>query len=219
MNSPPGQERKKMKILLINGSPDNSGCMKEALTEVSSALHQEHVRTVTMEVGNNSIRGCLSCNCCQDNHNRCIYDVSIVNRVLDEMDTSDGIIIGASVRFTSPGGTLVSLLDRIFTAGNHFYGKPAAAIASGGSCGAQAALDMIQHYFLCSGMPVITGNGSTVISATSLTSSDKRNLKQLAGSMMWILRCIEAGRRRGITAPDPSAGEEKVIAIRSFYRG
>ena len=34
-----------MKVLLINGSPNEQGCTNRALTEVAEALHREGVET------------------------------------------------------------------------------------------------------------------------------------------------------------------------------
>ena len=143
-----------MKVLLLNGSPNERGCTYTALSEVARTLEEEGIEAEIMHIKKNCIMGCTGCGACSGNGNRCIFDGGIVNEVLDKMETADGLIVGSPVYFASPTGAVLSLLDRIFMAGNKFYLKPAAAIASARRAGTTATIDVLNKYFNLAGMPI-----------------------------------------------------------------
>ena len=76
-----------MKVLLINGSPNEKGCTYTALSEVAGALEQEGIETEIFQIGKNPIRGCISCGGCARNGNsRCVFDDDAVNRALEKAE-------------------------------------------------------------------------------------------------------------------------------------
>ena len=120
-----------MKVLLLNGSPHADGCTATALRELASTLKQEGVGTEMVQVGDRPVRGCISCGGCQGTRRRCVlkdYDilgmVDLVNPIIEKMEHCDGLVIGSPVYYASPNGTLLSLLDRLFYAGDCFRYKP-----------------------------------------------------------------------------------------------
>lgn len=46
-----------MKVLLINGSPHQSGCTYTALSEVAGVLNQEGIRTEILQLGSKPMQG------------------------------------------------------------------------------------------------------------------------------------------------------------------
>ena len=46
-----------MKVLLINGSPHQSGCTYTALSEVSRVLNDEGIRTEILQLGPKPVQG------------------------------------------------------------------------------------------------------------------------------------------------------------------
>ena len=46
-----------MKVLLLNGSPNEHGCTYTALCEVARALEESGVETETLWIGNRAVRG------------------------------------------------------------------------------------------------------------------------------------------------------------------
>lgn len=52
------------KVILLNGSPHVSGCTATALEEMIKVFQAEGIETELIQVGNKSIRGCISCNQC-----------------------------------------------------------------------------------------------------------------------------------------------------------
>ena len=47
-----------MKVLLINGSPNRSGCTNRALEEVEKSLREERIDTEIFQIGNGRVHGC-----------------------------------------------------------------------------------------------------------------------------------------------------------------
>ena len=62
-----------MKVLLINGSPRIGGNTTDALLEMEKVFHAEGIETVTLQIGNRDIRGCIACNKCNE-LGRCVFD-------------------------------------------------------------------------------------------------------------------------------------------------
>ena len=55
-----------MKVLLLNGSPHVHGCTATALEEMIRVFEEEGIETELIQVGNKSIRGCVSCGSCEE---------------------------------------------------------------------------------------------------------------------------------------------------------
>lgn len=200
-----------MKVLLINGSPNEKGCTYTALNVIAETLNEQGVESEIVNVGKNCVMGCIGCGACSEKH-RCAFDGSIVNEVLDKMETCDGLIIGSPVYFASPTGTLTSLLDRIFMAGNKFRLKPAAAIATARRAGMTPTVDVINKYYECVGMPIVPGNYYNMIFGRSPKEllEDKegvQTMQELGKNMAWLLKSIDAGKKAGLELPVP---EKKV---------
>ena len=136
-----------------------------------------------------------------------------MNEVIDKLETADGLIVGSPVYYASPNGTVLSFLDRMFCAGSaYLVNKPAAAVVSARRAGTTASLDAINKYFTINRMPVVSSNYWNMVHGNSPEEVQKDEegmqiLRVLADQMSWLLKCIEAGKQAGITAP---AGEEKI---------
>ncbi|MCU6747994.1 flavodoxin family protein [Faecalicatena acetigenes] len=200
-----------MKVLMINGSPNEKGCTYTALEVVAEALAAENVNSEIVQVGRNCVKGCIGCGACSESH-RCVFDGGIVNEILDKMEDSDALIVGTPVYFASPTGSLVSVLDRIFMAGNRFALKPAAAVATARRAGMTSSIDVIHRYFNLVGMPVVSSNYYNMIfgrTPEELLKDEEgvQTMRLLGKNMAWMLKCIEAGKAAGVAQPLP---EKKV---------
>lgn len=200
-----------MKVLLINGSPNEKGCSWRALTEVSDTLREEGIDTEIFHLGKMPIAGCTGCGGCRENHNRCVLeDAEVVNEVLDKMEVSDGMIVGSPVYFASPNGALIALLDRVFMAGADFEFKPAAAVTSARRAGTTATLEVMNKYFLMSGMPVVPSNYCNMVHGHLLEEAEQdleglQTMRTLAGNMAYMLKCFDAGKRQNVAKPKKEA--------------
>lgn len=141
------------KVLLINGSPHVDGCTATALKEMIRIFEQNGVETELIHVGNKEIRGCVSCGACS-NLGKCVFD-DIVNEIALKFAEADGLVVGSPVYYSSPNGTLLSLLDRLFYSSSFSkHMKVGAAVVSCRRGGNTATFDVLNKYFTISGMPV-----------------------------------------------------------------
>lgn len=194
-----------MKVLLINGSPNNNGCTYTALSEIEKELNKANIETEIFNIGNKPIRGCIACERCEDN--RCVFNDDVVNKVLEKCESADGLIVGSPVYYSSPNGAVISLLDRVFYAGSDVLKfKPAAAIVSARRAGTTASFDVLNKYFSISNMPIVSSQYWNMIHGNNAEEAKKdleglQIMRTLGRNMAWILNCIEAGKEKGIKIP------------------
>ena len=201
-----------MKVLMLNGSSRPSGCTYTALREVAVSLKVAGIETEILFLGNEPVRDCTACGTCAKVPGKCVFDDDIVNRIIEKARGADGFIFGTPVYYAHPSGRILSVLDRVFYAGKSaFIHKPAAAIASARRAGTTATLDVLQKYFTISQMPVVTSTYWTMVHGKQPEDvlKDKEGLqtmRNLASNMVWMLRCIEAGKAAGIQPPQEEFG-------------
>lgn len=142
------------KILLINGSPNEHGCIFTALSEVADTLNKNGVETELLYLGKKPVAGCIACGKCRET-GRCVFDDK-VNEVLQRQDEYDGYVVGSPVYYAGPTGQLCSFLDRLFHCSeSKMAGKLAAAVVSCRRGGASAAFDRLNKYFTICNMNVV----------------------------------------------------------------
>ena len=201
-----------MKVLLINGSPNEQGCTNRALTEVAEALHREGVETEIFQIGNRPVWGCNGCNACVK-LGRCVHDDDPANSLMERMKEADGIVIGSPVYYSGVNGALCAILDRVFYAcGSQLTGKPAAAVVSARRSGTTAAFQRLNQYFAIKQMPVITSQYWNNVHGYTAEDVEKdaeglQTMRTLAKNMAWMLKLIEAGKTAELRFPE---GEELV---------
>lgn len=194
-----------MKVLLINGSPRRKDCTYTALSEISKVLASEGVESEIVNIDSRT-RGCIACSYCMT-HDKCIENDG-VNVLASRLDEFDGVIVGSPVYYASPNGSLISFLDRLFySSGKKLTGKPAAAVVSARRAGTTASLEVINKYFSINQMPIVTSNYWTMVHGNSPEEvlqdlEGLQILRILAKNMAWMLKCIDAGKKIGITKPE-----------------
>ena len=194
-----------MKVLLVNGSPHLQGCVYTALQEVASALEAEGIGTEIMHIGLQPLSGCVACNLCLQT-GRCWMEDS-VNEFLDRADDFDGYVFGSPVHFASASGAITSFMDRVFYGrAQRFAHKPAAAVVSCRRGGATAALDQLNKYFMICQMPVVSSLYWNMVHGNTPEEVKQdleglQTMRTLAKNMAWLLKCIEAGKEKGINKP------------------
>lgn len=187
-----------MKVLLINGSPHQSGCTYTALSEVARALDAEGVRTEILQIGPKPVQGCIACHRCAET-GRCAFD-DIANAALDKMEQSDALVVGSPVYYAAPNGALISLLNRMFYAGgSRFAHKPGAAVVSARRAGTTSALNVLNEYFTISQMPVVSSQYWNMVHGNT-PDEVRRDLegmqimRTLGRNLAWMLKVMRAGR-------------------------
>ena len=176
------------------------------------SLEVAGIETEILFLGNEPVRDCTACGTCAKVPGKCVFDDDIVNRIIEKARGADGFIFGTPVYYAHPSGRILSVLDRVFYAGKSaFIHKPAAAIASARRAGTTATLDVLQKYFTISQMPVVTSTYWTMVHGKQPEDVLKdeeglQTMRNLASNMVWMLRCIEAGKAAGIQPPQEEFG-------------
>ena len=185
-----------MKVLLVNGSPHERGCTYTGLSEVAGKLEEEGVETELFWIGTGDIPGCR----------RCVIEDS-VNDIGDRLNEFDGIVFGSPVYYSGPDGQLCSWMDRLFYSNQkRMYGKVAAAVVNCRRGGDSAAFQRMNQYFLMCNM-VVPGsqywNQIHGFTPEDVMKDEEglQTMRTLAQNIAWVLKCMEAGRKAGISMP------------------
>lgn len=198
-----------MKVMLVNGSPNEKGCTYTALCEIEKTLNEEGISTEIFWVGNKPISGCIACRAC-GKIGKCTID-DCVNEFVKRAETADGFIFGSPVHYAAASGAITSFMDRAFysavCAGNRaYYLKPAAAVTVARRGGTTAAFEQLNKYFTISQMPIISSRYWNMVHGA--TPDDLQHdeegmqcMRILARNMAWFLKCKEAGEKAGVPMP------------------
>lgn len=185
-----------MKVLLINGGPHKDGSTNLALEEVANTLNKEGIETQIIWLGNKGIAGCIGCNSCLKNDNKCFMD-DFVNEFIEQAKDTDGFVFGSPVHFASASGTLTSFLDRVFYGrGKMFAGKVCASVVSCRRGGATATFDQINKYALMSNMYITGSSYWNQIHGTNKEEAQNdleglQTMRNLGKNMAFLLKSIE----------------------------
>ena len=198
-----------MKVLLINGSPNEKGCTYTALSEIANTLNQEGIETEIFYIGKDPISPCKACRAC-GKIGRCVIKDK-VNDFVEHAREFDGYVIGSPVHYGSAAGGIIPFLDRAFfvdymSGHDSFKYKPGTAIVSARRAGTTATLDQLNKYFQINQMPVISGRYWNMVHG--MTSEEVRedkegmqNMRILARNFAYHLKCKEAAENAGIKPP------------------
>lgn len=195
-----------MKILLINGSPNQHGCTNTALQEIANTLNENGVDSEILWLGKQAMQDCIACFKCQET-GKCVFD-DLVNETADRMDEFDGIVVGSPVYYGGPNGRLTSFLDRfIFSVDKKkIAGKLAASVVSCRRGGASGSFDRLNQYFLMTNMHVVSSQYWNQVHGYTPEDVKKdaeglQTMRTLAQNIAWLLKSIESGKKDGIQKP------------------
>lgn len=195
-----------MKVILVNGSPHEKGCTYTALAEAAETLNKNGIETEILWVGNKPVQGCIGCMACKKT-GRCFVSDG-VNDFAEKAKTADGFIFGTPVHYAAASGSITSFMDRAFySGGSALTGKPAAAVVSCRRGGASAAFDQMNKYFTINCMPIVSSQYWNQVHGNTPEEVKKdeegmQTMRTLANNMAWLLKCIEAGKEKGISFPE-----------------
>lgn len=199
-----------MKVLLVNGSPHKEGCTYTALTEVQKTLNEEGIETEIFWIGNKPLGGCIACFSCKK-LGRCVFE-DTVNEFVEKAKGADGFIFGSPVHYAGMTGNLTGFMDRAFYSafqagkGNVFLYKPASTVISARRAGTTATYDQLNKYFGITQMPIISSRYWNMVHGTTPEEVRKDEegmqvMRILGRNMAYYLKCIEAGKEKGIKPP------------------
>lgn len=200
-----------MKVLLVNGSPNQKGCTFTALSEVAKALDAEKVGTEMFHIGTKPIGGCLGCRKCHGT-GKCVRGEDRVAECLAIAGEFDGFVFGTPVYFASANGALSTFMNRLFiqdlcSGENRFRLKPAAAVVSARRAGTTATFDQMNKYFAISQMPIVSSSYWNMVHGNTPEEVKQdieglQTMRVLGRNMAFLLKCREAGLKAGISLPE-----------------
>ena len=190
-----------MKVLLLNGSPDANGCINEGLKVMSKIFEKENIDYEFIQIGKNPIAGCIGCALCVKT-GEC-FRKDLANEVAKKLMDANGIVIGSPVYYSSPNGSLLSLLDRVFYQSKGLANKVGASIVSCRRGGATATFDCLNKYFAINNMPIASSNYWNMIHGSKKEDiyQDEegiQTLETLAKNMVFLMKSIELGKEKGL---------------------
>ena len=187
-----------MKVLLINGSPKETGNTAFALEQMAEVFAAENIETETIQVGSQLIRGCQGCGACYK-LGKCVID-DMVNEAAEKLAQADGMVVGSPVYYASPNGTLISFLDRLFYSNSaDLRMKVGASIVCARRGGTTAAMDVLNKYFTISQMPVASSTYWNIIHGAKPGQAAEdaegiRTMRNLAKNMAYMMKAFAAAK-------------------------
>ena len=185
-----------MKVLMINGSPNPSGCISTALKEAAAILNAEGIDTEEIAIGNKVIRGCNGCCTCHS-IGRCVFDDE-VNETAAKLVDADGLIIGSPVYYSNPNGTVLAFLQRLFfSCDADLHLKVGASVVSCRRGGNSATFEALNQFFGISGMPTAPSSYWNDVHGNTEDDVYKdeeglQTVKNMAVNMAFMIKAIKA---------------------------
>jgi len=190
---------KKLKVLMLNGSPRAEGNIALAFHEMEGVFEQCGVAYETVLLGKKAIRGCIACETCRE-RGKCVFDDE-VNALAEKFREADGLVLGSPVYYGSANGTLLSALQRLFYSTSFDKTmKVGAAVVSARRSGCTASFDELNRFFTIAGMPVASSlywnnihGGAPGEGAGDLEG--RQVMRTLARNMVFLMQSIQLGRQ------------------------
>ncbi|MBO6006944.1 MAG: flavodoxin family protein [Lachnospiraceae bacterium] len=194
-----------IKVLMLNGSPRESGNIALAFHEMEKVFEENGVEYENILLGRTDIRGCIACETCRKN-GKCVFN-DIVNELSAKFEAADGLVIGSPVYYGSANGTLMSALQRMFYS-THFDKslKVGASVVSARRSGCTATFDELNKFFTLSNMPVATSQYWNNIygwepGEGKVDDEGMQVMRVLARNMVFLMKSIKLGKQE-IGLPD-----------------
>lgn len=199
---------KKMKVLLINGSPRQKGNTSVALAEIAKTLEKDGIDSEIVWIGNKPIRGCIACGQCKRKPGACVFNDDVCNEISGKFAEADALMVGSPVYYGQPNGALLSIIQRSFYSnGSAISGKPAAAVAVCRRGGASAVFDTLNMPFQMMNMPLVTSQYWNIVygmnpGEAALDTEGMQTMRTLAHNLAWLLKATG-----GVPAPGKASDE------------
>lgn len=195
-----------MKILLVNGSPNQHGCTDRALQEIADTLSKNDIDSEILWLGKKPMQDCIACFKCQET-GKCVFN-DLVNETSERFDDFDGLVVGSPVYYGGPNGRLTSFLDRFIfsTDKKKLSGKLAASVVSCRRGGASASFERLNQYFLMTNMHIVSSQYWNQVHGYTAGDVEKdaeglQTMRTLAQNIAWLLKSIESGKKNGVEQP------------------
>ena len=209
-----------MKALLLNGSSHSQGTTMAALQEMVGVFTSEGVECEIIQCGAKAVADCLQCGACA-RLGRCVIEDDGVNMFVKKARDADAFVFASPVYYAHPSGRILSFLDRAFFSDKGYEAfrfKPAASVVVARRGGCSATFDALNKYFGIAQMPVVSATYWNSVHGSVASDAPKdeegmQTVRNLARNMVWMMRCLDAGRKAGIALHETERG-----AVTNFVR-
>lgn len=198
----------RMKVLMLNGSPNSKGNTSIALREMEQIFQKEGVETETLLLGNKAIRSCIGCRKCAQT-GKCVFD-DLVNETAAKFGACDGLVVGSPVYYASANATLVAFLTRLFYSTRFDKTmKVGASVVVARRGGLSSTFDELNKFFTISGMPVASGQYWNSVHGAAPGEAEKdleglQGMRTLARNMVFLMRGIALAKEKyGLPEKEP----------------
>lgn len=187
-----------MKVVAFNGSPRKQGNTSILIDKVFDELEGEGIDTEQISLTGSPLRGCTACMSCLKNQDkRCIIDNDIVNKCIEKMLESDGIILGSPTYFSDVTAEMKALIDRsgmvVRVNGDLLKRKIGAAVVAVRRGGSGHVFNSLNHFFFISQM-IVPGSiywnfaFGRQIGEVKDDEEGMETMKVLGQNMAWLLK-------------------------------
>ena len=129
------------------------------------------------------------------------YD--IVEEMKVKFEECDGLVLGSPVYYSSPNGTLLSLLDRMFYSSMKIDKrmKVGASVVSCRRGGNSSTFDVLNKYFTISGMPIVPSQYWNMIHGNNAEQAKQdlegmQTMRTLGRNMAFLIKSIQLGKEK-----------------------
>jgi len=195
-----------MKVLLVNGSPNEKGCTNRALEEVKSELVKNGLEAEIFWLGKSAMQGCIACGKCRI-LKKCVFEDK-VNEFAKTAESADGFVFGSPVYYSGASGSIVPFMNRLFYShGKEFKYKAAATVVSCRRGGATMTFAELNQHYLMNNMFVVGSQYWNQVHGFTAEDVEKdeeglQTMRTLARNTAWLLKNIEAGKKAGVALPE-----------------
>ena len=189
------KNRRKMKVLAINGSARKGGNTADMLNLVLGELEKEGCETEHVQLAGHIIAPCKACFACAGKGN-CVFGGDIFQELYVKMSQADAIILGSPTYSADVSSMLKAVIERASVVSDTnpgmFRHKVGAAVAVARRAGAMNVIDTLNHFFLNKEM-YVAGSIYWNIAYGRLPGEAMKdeegvsNMKNLGQNIAWLL--------------------------------
>jgi multimeric flavodoxin WrbA len=195
-----------MKVIALNASARKDGNTAILLNTVLDELKNEGIKTDMIQFASKTLRGCTACNKCMktlDKH--CAVKKDILNDIIDQMLSADGILLGSPTYFSDVTANMRAFIERsgrVSRANDYMLkrkvGAGVVAVRRAGAIPAFTGMFLYLHYM----QMVIPGSSywnvgiGRDIGDVLKDEEGLQTMKTLGQNMAWLLKKVADPKKK-----------------------
>lgn len=195
-----------MKVIALNASARKDGNTAILLNTVLDELKNEGIKTDMIQLAGKTLRGCTACNKCMktlDKH--CAVKKDILNDIIDQMLSADGILLGSPTYFSDATANMRAFIERsgrVSRANDYMLkrkvGAGVVAVRRAGAIPAFTGMFLYLHYM----QMVIPGSSywnvgiGRDIGDVLKDEEGLQTMKTLGQNMAWLLKKVADPKKK-----------------------